>query len=183
METPEQKTARITKEIEEDRKRRHEKMDQEFEVQRKIKKSEVKEHKKIKKEEKSERKKYYRWLIIIFIIILLLLFIKMLQDNWIDIFEMVMFWLLWFLKWIVLPIITIVFFVWGWNTEFWEDFPWRSRLLVFLWWLLCLWLVYLVWIFETIQENLEDNRKRIVPLCAIIITYKVIWYINHKKEQ
>ena len=56
-ETPEQRTARITMEIEEEREVRHKKMDKEFEIQRKIKKSEEKEHKKIKKEEKVEKKK------------------------------------------------------------------------------------------------------------------------------
>ena len=57
QETPEQKTARITKEIEEERERRYKKMNEEFKVQRKIKKSEAKEHKKIKKEEKAEERK------------------------------------------------------------------------------------------------------------------------------
>ena len=48
METPKEKTARITREIEEERKLRHQQMDQSFKTQKQIRNSEQKEAKKEK---------------------------------------------------------------------------------------------------------------------------------------
>ena len=196
METPKEKTSRITREIEEERKLRHQQMDQSFKTQKQIRNSEQKEAKKEKQlQARVARNQKIRkllefvcsrnLLIFLFVIVALvlgILFWRTILDVLYQFWFLSIMSILRILKWIFLPLITLGLLWVSLDNSYRYNFLSKRRGAVF-WWAICwILLMYFLWIFEEIQWNLEENRKWILALCAIIITWRIVVYTNQKKE-